>query len=112
MAPESSEWLLHGLQGGWGGRCVEVGALQKGCPPTLLPRRPQVESRPLPGRAELRLPGCPTPVSFGLLVSVAFPVDGEPGEGSLWKGRPLVSACLVFLSHVGLMGGTRQPVST
>ncbi|KAK2489995.1 hypothetical protein MC885_006208 [Smutsia gigantea] len=37
-----------------------------------------VESRPLPGRMELRLPGCPTPVSFGLLVSVAFPVDGEP----------------------------------
>nr|XP_035976328.1 valine--tRNA ligase, mitochondrial isoform X1 [Halichoerus grypus] len=40
----------------------------------------EVESRPLPGRTELRLPGCPTPVSFGLLVSVAFPVDGEPGE--------------------------------
>ncbi|XP_045397547.1 valine--tRNA ligase, mitochondrial isoform X1 [Lemur catta] len=38
----------------------------------------EVESRPLPGRTELRLPGCPTPVSFGLLVSVAFPVDGEP----------------------------------
>ncbi|XP_057349668.1 valine--tRNA ligase, mitochondrial isoform X3 [Manis pentadactyla] len=38
----------------------------------------EVESRPLPGRMELRLPGCPTPVSFGLLVSVAFPVDGEP----------------------------------
>ncbi|XP_045861211.1 valine--tRNA ligase, mitochondrial isoform X4 [Meles meles] len=40
----------------------------------------EVESRPLPGRTELRLPGCPSPVSFGLLVSVAFPVDGEPGE--------------------------------
>ncbi|XP_069880297.1 valine--tRNA ligase, mitochondrial isoform X1 [Dipodomys merriami] len=38
----------------------------------------EVENRPLPGRTELRLPGCPTPVSFGLLVSVAFPVDGEP----------------------------------
>ncbi|XP_008057155.1 valine--tRNA ligase, mitochondrial isoform X2 [Carlito syrichta] len=38
----------------------------------------EVESRPLPGRTELRLPGCPTPVSFGLMVSVAFPVDGEP----------------------------------
>ncbi|XP_073081286.1 valine--tRNA ligase, mitochondrial isoform X4 [Manis javanica] len=38
----------------------------------------EVESRPLPGRMELQLPGCPTPVSFGLLVSVAFPVDGEP----------------------------------
>uniref|UniRef100_A0A8D0XYX7 Valine--tRNA ligase, mitochondrial n=1 Tax=Sus scrofa TaxID=9823 RepID=A0A8D0XYX7_PIG len=38
----------------------------------------EVESRPLSGRTELRLPGCPTPVSFGLLVSVAFPVDGEP----------------------------------
>uniref|UniRef100_A0A2K6EZS9 Valine--tRNA ligase, mitochondrial n=1 Tax=Propithecus coquereli TaxID=379532 RepID=A0A2K6EZS9_PROCO len=38
----------------------------------------EVESRPLPGRTELRLPGCPIPVSFGLLVSVAFPVDGEP----------------------------------
>ncbi|XP_039076513.1 valine--tRNA ligase, mitochondrial isoform X1 [Hyaena hyaena] len=38
----------------------------------------EVESRPLPGRTELRLPGCPTPVSFGLLISVAFPVDGEP----------------------------------
>ncbi|XP_044794262.2 valine--tRNA ligase, mitochondrial isoform X2 [Bubalus bubalis] len=40
----------------------------------------EVESRPLPGRTELQLPGCPTPVSFGLLFSVAFPVDGEPGE--------------------------------
>uniref|UniRef100_A0ABB5UQM1 Valine--tRNA ligase, mitochondrial n=1 Tax=Sus scrofa TaxID=9823 RepID=A0ABB5UQM1_PIG len=38
----------------------------------------EVESWPLSGRTELRLPGCPTPVSFGLLVSVAFPVDGEP----------------------------------
>nr|XP_019572931.1 PREDICTED: valine--tRNA ligase, mitochondrial isoform X1 [Rhinolophus sinicus] len=38
----------------------------------------EVESRPLRGRTELRLPGCPSPVSFGLLVSVAFPVDGEP----------------------------------
>ncbi|XP_006215367.3 valine--tRNA ligase, mitochondrial isoform X1 [Vicugna pacos] len=38
----------------------------------------EVESRPLPGRTELRLPGCPTSVSFGLLFSVAFPVDGEP----------------------------------
>ncbi|XP_077760900.1 valine--tRNA ligase, mitochondrial isoform X7 [Canis aureus] len=38
----------------------------------------EVESRPLPGHTELQLPGCPTPVSFGLLVSVAFPVDGEP----------------------------------
>nr|XP_045012072.1 valine--tRNA ligase, mitochondrial isoform X2 [Jaculus jaculus] len=37
----------------------------------------EVESRPLTGRTELRLPGCPTPVSFGLLVSVAFPVEGE-----------------------------------
>ncbi|XP_059137489.1 valine--tRNA ligase, mitochondrial [Peromyscus eremicus] len=39
----------------------------------------EVESRPLPGRTVLQLPGCPTPVSFGLLVSIAFPVDGEPG---------------------------------
>lgn len=39
----------------------------------------EVESRPLPGRTVLQLPGCPTPVSFGLLASVAFPVDGEPG---------------------------------
>ncbi|XP_040852933.1 valine--tRNA ligase, mitochondrial isoform X1 [Ochotona curzoniae] len=38
----------------------------------------EVESRALPGRTELQLPGCPTPVSFGLLFSVAFPVDGEP----------------------------------
>ncbi|XP_053523369.1 valine--tRNA ligase, mitochondrial isoform X4 [Artibeus jamaicensis] len=37
-----------------------------------------VETRSLPGHTELRLPGFPTPVSFGLLVSVAFPVDGEP----------------------------------
>lgn len=40
----------------------------------------QVESQSLPGRTVLQLPGCPTPVSFGLLASVAFPVDGEPGE--------------------------------
>ncbi|KAG8521069.1 Valine--tRNA ligase, mitochondrial [Galemys pyrenaicus] len=39
-----------------------------------------VEHRPLPGRTELRPPGCPTPVSFGVLVSVAFPVDGESGS--------------------------------
>ncbi|KAM6185035.1 valine--tRNA ligase, mitochondrial [Rhynchocyon petersi] len=38
----------------------------------------EVESRPLPGRTELRVPGCPSLVPFGLLVSVAFPVDGEP----------------------------------
>ncbi|KAM8777942.1 valine--tRNA ligase, mitochondrial isoform 2-T2 [Rhynchonycteris naso] len=38
----------------------------------------EVESRPLPGRTELRVPGCPSPVTFGLLVSVAYPVDGEP----------------------------------
>ncbi|XP_053459019.1 valine--tRNA ligase, mitochondrial isoform X2 [Nycticebus coucang] len=38
----------------------------------------EVENRPLPGHTELRLPGCPIPVSFGLLVSIAFPVDGEP----------------------------------
>nr|BAC87668.1 unnamed protein product [Mus musculus] len=38
----------------------------------------EVESRPLPGRTVLQLPGCPTPVSFGLLASVAFPVDGLP----------------------------------
>eukprot|EP00069_Balaena_mysticetus_P002789 bmy_16305T0 len=37
-----------------------------------------VESRPLAGCTELRLPDSPTPVSFGLLFSVAFPVDGEP----------------------------------
>ncbi|XP_076772914.1 valine--tRNA ligase, mitochondrial isoform X2 [Arvicanthis niloticus] len=38
----------------------------------------EVESRPLPGRTVLQLPGCPSPVTFGLLASVAFPVDGEP----------------------------------
>ncbi|XP_005414383.1 PREDICTED: valine--tRNA ligase, mitochondrial [Chinchilla lanigera] len=38
----------------------------------------EVESRALSGRTELQLPGCPSPVSFGLLLSVAFPVDGEP----------------------------------
>ncbi|XP_007532396.1 valine--tRNA ligase, mitochondrial isoform X1 [Erinaceus europaeus] len=37
----------------------------------------EVEKRPLTGRTDLRLPGCSTPVSFGLLFSVAFPVDGE-----------------------------------
>ncbi|XP_075411443.1 valine--tRNA ligase, mitochondrial isoform X2 [Tenrec ecaudatus] len=38
----------------------------------------EVESLPLAGCTELRLPGCPAPVPFGLLISVAFPVDGEP----------------------------------
>lgn len=38
----------------------------------------EVENRSLPGRTELRLPGCPSPVTFGLLFSVAFPVDGLP----------------------------------
>lgn len=38
----------------------------------------EVENRSLPGRTELHVPGCPSPVTFGLLVSVAFPVDGEP----------------------------------
>lgn len=98
MAPGSSEWL----QGGW--RADEwrwgpwLGTLQEGCSETLLLPRLQVESRPLRGRTELRLPGCPSPVSFGLLVSVAFPVDGEPGEGSPGNGRPLIAASPVFLS--------------
>lgn len=51
---------------------------ERGCSQTLLLPCLQVESRSLPGRTELRLPGCPAPVSFGLLISVAFPVDGEP----------------------------------
>ncbi|XP_003422517.2 valine--tRNA ligase, mitochondrial isoform X1 [Loxodonta africana] len=38
----------------------------------------EVESRALPGHTQLQLPGCPVPVSFGLLVFIAFPVDGEP----------------------------------
>ncbi|XP_027732511.1 valine--tRNA ligase, mitochondrial isoform X1 [Vombatus ursinus] len=38
----------------------------------------EVEGWPLPGRTEFCPPGCPSPVSFGLLVSVAFPVDGDP----------------------------------
>ncbi|XP_063095318.1 general transcription factor IIH subunit 4 isoform X4 [Cavia porcellus] len=40
----------------------------------------EVESRALSGRTELQLPGCSSPVPFGLLFSVAFPVDGEPDE--------------------------------
>ncbi|KAM7136631.1 valine--tRNA ligase, mitochondrial isoform 1-T2 [Molossus nigricans] len=49
----------------------------------------EVESRSLSGPTELRLPGCPTPVSFGLLVSVAFPVDGEPdAEVTVGTTRP------------------------
>ncbi|XP_028910687.1 valine--tRNA ligase, mitochondrial isoform X1 [Ornithorhynchus anatinus] len=39
----------------------------------------EVESRPLTGRTVLHPPGCPHPVPFGLLFSVAFPVDGDPG---------------------------------
>lgn len=66
--------------------------------PCFVPR--QVESRALPGPTELRLPGCPAPVSFGLLVSVAFPVDGEPGE-AVWKGHH--SPLLPCFSE--LMGG-------
>lgn len=54
----------------------------------------EVESRPLSGRTELQLPGCPSPVSFGLLISVAFPVDGEPGECSPREGRTLASALI------------------
>uniref|UniRef100_A0A5F8HCD5 Valine--tRNA ligase, mitochondrial n=1 Tax=Monodelphis domestica TaxID=13616 RepID=A0A5F8HCD5_MONDO len=38
----------------------------------------EVEGRPLTGRTEFCPPGCPQPVSFGFLVSVAFPVDGHP----------------------------------
>ena len=80
-------------------------ALQKGCSLTLLFPRLQVESRPLSGCTELRLPDSPTPVSFGLLFSVAFPVDGEPGEGSPRKGHPLVSASPVFSSPCWADGG-------
>lgn len=58
----------------------------------------QVESRPLPGRTVLRPPGCPTPVSFGLLVSVAFPVDGESGE--CVPGSCSLTSVSPFLEHM------------
>jgi hypothetical protein len=84
----------------------------------------QVENRPLPGRTELWLPGCLTPVSFGLLVSVAFPVDGEPGEcsppkaTSLWiyrgckrsiQDHVLWEVC-VILQESGTQGRDRRSV--
>jgi hypothetical protein len=66
----------------------------------------QVESRPLPGRTVLQLPGCPTPVSFGLLASVAFPVDGEPGEcGPESCPLPLASRFLKSVRFPGPLVG-------
>lgn len=104
--PNSSDWHFSGwaagrLEGQRSGGGSLGQALQRGCPQALPLPRPQVESRSLSGPTELRLPGCPTPVSFGLLVSVAFPVDGEPGESSpRGRGRhsplpPLFSQALV-----------------
>lgn len=84
MAPTCSQWLAV----------------------TQPPGPLQVESRALPGRTELQLPGCPTPVSFGLLFSVAFPVDGEPGKCLPPRGLP---GCPLFPgAQIGLL---RQPIS-
>ncbi|KAM8793811.1 valine--tRNA ligase, mitochondrial-like [Eudromia elegans] len=40
----------------------------------------EVEHRWLPGPTSLRVPGCPDPVTFGVIVTVAFPVDGDPDQ--------------------------------
>ncbi|XP_027564650.1 valine--tRNA ligase, mitochondrial-like, partial [Neopelma chrysocephalum] len=39
----------------------------------------EVEHRALPGPTSLSLPGCPNPVTFGLLVTFAYPVEGDDG---------------------------------
>ncbi|XP_053907930.1 valine--tRNA ligase, mitochondrial, partial [Cuculus canorus] len=39
----------------------------------------EVESRALSGPTRLRVPGCPQPVTFGVLVTFAYPVEGEDG---------------------------------
>lgn len=99
-APEPSEWEAR--ERGWA-RALWVG----GC--SDCPRDLQVESRPLSGRTELLLPGCPRPVSFGLLISVAFPVDGEPGEHRPREARP--PAPLPEISQAALGAGPRWSVS-
>uniref|UniRef100_A0A8V5GZV4 Valine--tRNA ligase, mitochondrial n=1 Tax=Melopsittacus undulatus TaxID=13146 RepID=A0A8V5GZV4_MELUD len=39
----------------------------------------EVEPRSLTGPTALRVPGCPHPITFGLLVTFAYPVDGGDG---------------------------------
>ncbi|XP_054033208.1 LOW QUALITY PROTEIN: valine--tRNA ligase, mitochondrial, partial [Dryobates pubescens] len=39
----------------------------------------EVESLSLPGPTRLRVPGCPQPVTFGLLFTFAYPVEGDDG---------------------------------
>ncbi|XP_067173414.1 LOW QUALITY PROTEIN: valine--tRNA ligase, mitochondrial-like, partial [Apteryx mantelli] len=39
----------------------------------------EVETRPLAGPTALRPPGCPRPVTFGVLVTFAYPVHGDDG---------------------------------
>ncbi|XP_074786583.1 valine--tRNA ligase, mitochondrial isoform X2 [Athene noctua] len=39
----------------------------------------EVEPRVLTGPTELRVPGCPHPVTFGVLVTFAYPVEGGDG---------------------------------
>ncbi|XP_031468066.1 valine--tRNA ligase-like isoform X2 [Phasianus colchicus] len=40
----------------------------------------EVEPRPLAGPTELRVPGCPHAVTFGVLVTFTYPVEGDDGE--------------------------------
>uniref|UniRef100_A0A8B9MJD9 Valine--tRNA ligase, mitochondrial n=1 Tax=Accipiter nisus TaxID=211598 RepID=A0A8B9MJD9_9AVES len=40
----------------------------------------EVEPRALTGPTALRVPGCPQPVTFGVLVTFAYPVEGGDGE--------------------------------
>ncbi|XP_015706385.1 valine--tRNA ligase, mitochondrial-like [Coturnix japonica] len=39
----------------------------------------EVSPRPIPGPTSLRVPGCPHPVTFGVMVTFAYPVEGDDG---------------------------------
>uniref|UniRef100_A0A8C2T2E2 valine--tRNA ligase n=1 Tax=Coturnix japonica TaxID=93934 RepID=A0A8C2T2E2_COTJA len=45
----------------------------------------EVSPRPIPGPTSLRVPGCPHPVTFGVMVTFAYPVEGDDGES--WPHR-------------------------
>lgn len=109
VAPASSGgFLMDGREAGaWmsGGGKPAVSLAERLLSDLPLPL-PQVESQPLPGHWAPGLPLLPHPVSFGLLLLVAFPVDGEPGEGSPWKEvTHSTSASPVFLSPPWAFGG-------
>lgn len=79
-------------------------------PPTRSLSR-QVEPRALTGPTALRVPGCPHPVTFGVLVTFAYPVEG--GDGGWHRGHlcPTVACGFVWLPGPSACSDVSLPVS-